>query len=484
MKKGRKGLAGLLAVATACSSLGVMGVNAEESSESVNIVWYRTAWRDNADEKLVEDAINEYIEPLIGVTVTVMTDAKDTPLNLALGAGEEIDLWWDASWSSMQSYIDGNVAYDLTDIVKDYPTLYESMPENIWEASKKAGKNYYVPIYKESAVGSGISFPSELTEKYGWDLSTVKELQDLEPMIADCYADGMEYAYSVGGDDSYKPFAADEFAFLTNYAVIDRDDPTKVLNLLETPEYREYLDLIYAWNQAGYINPTEASEHNVMEQRKELLAEGQNAFWGYTQIPDAAASESLRVDHDMTVLPLTKTYLDTDSTAGSVYMINAKTEKIDACLKFLGLLSTDEKLANLAAYGIEGKHYTLTDEGRVSLIADSGYAYPGVWIVCNVMAPTLMEGEAADKKEQYDAFNANAEISCTAGFNFDKTNVEAEMTALNAVVEEYRILMERGFYDPETYLPEYQEKMESAGLEKVLAEMQTQYDAWMAANAE
>lgn len=165
-------------------------------------------------------------------------------------------------------------------------------------------------------------------------------------------------------------------------------------------------------------------------------------------------------------------------------MINANTEKIDACLKFLGLLSTDETLANLAAYGIEGKHYTLTDEGRVSLIADSGYTYPGVWIVCNVMAPTLMEGEAADKKEQYETFNANTEISCTAGFTFDKTNVEAEMTALNAVVEEYQLLLERGFYDPETYLPEYQEKLEGAGLETVLAEMQTQYDAWLAANAD
>lgn len=412
-----------------------------------------------------------------------MTDAKDTPLNLALGAGEEIDLWW-TSGGTIQEYIDGGIAYDLTDIVKDYPTLYESMPESVWEVSKRFGKNYYIPMYKETGTGYGVSFPSELTEKYGWDLSTVKEIKDLEPMVADCYADGMEYAFSVGASNVYRTLSFDDFSFLTSYAVVDRDDPTKVLNLLETPEYKEFLDMIYAWNQAGYINPTEASENNVMEQRKALIAEGQNAFWRYVQIPDAATSESQRVDHDMTVLPLSKVYVDTDSTTGSTYMINAKTEKIDACLKFLGLLSTDEKLANLAAYGIEGKHYTLTDEGRVSLIADSGYAYPGVWIVCNVMAPTLMEGDAADKKEQYDAFNANTEISCTAGFNFDKTNVEAEMTALNAVVEEYQILLERGFYDPETYLPEYQEKLESAGLETVLTEMQTQYDAWMAANAE
>lgn len=483
MKKGKKGLAGLLAVATACSSLGMMGVSAEESNESVNIVWYRTAWTDNADEKLVEEAINEYIEPLIGVTVTVMTDGKDTPLNLALGAGEEIDLFW-TSGGRLQEFIDGGIAYDLTDVIKDYPTLYESMPESVWEASQRVGKNYYIPMYKETGTGFGVSFPTELIEKYGWDLSTVKELKDLEPMIADCYADGMEYAYSVGGSDVYKPLALDDFAFLSDYAVVDRDDPTKVLNLLETPEYKEYLDMIYSWNQAGYINPTEASEHNVMEQRTQLIAEEQNAFWMYTQIPDAAASESQRVDHDMTVLPLTKVYVDTDSTTGSAYMINANTEKIDACLKFLGLLSTDETLANLAAYGIEGKHYTLTDEGRVSLIADSGYTYPGVWIVCNVMAPTLMEGEADDKKEQYDVFNANTEISCTAGFTFDKTNVEAEMTALNAVVEEYQLLLERGFYDPETYLPEYQEKLEGAGLETVLAEMQTQYDAWLAANAD
>ena len=54
------------------------------------------------------------------------------------------------------------------------------------------------------------------------------------------------------------------------------------------------------------------------------------------------------------------------------------------------------------------------------------------------------------------------------------------MTALDGVLAEYQALLEKGFYDPEEYLPEFQAALKTAGVEKVIAEMQTQYDAWLA----
>lgn len=53
---------------------------ADEASEPVTISWYRQAWHANEDEKLVEDAINEYIEPLIGVNVKLMNASENTDL--------------------------------------------------------------------------------------------------------------------------------------------------------------------------------------------------------------------------------------------------------------------------------------------------------------------------------------------------------------------------------------------------------------------
>jgi len=38
-------------------------------------------------------------------------------------------------------------------------------------------------------------FRKDLDDKYGWDLSTVKTLKDIEPMIEDCKAEELKYPY-------------------------------------------------------------------------------------------------------------------------------------------------------------------------------------------------------------------------------------------------------------------------------------------------
>lgn len=56
--------------------------------------------------------------------------------------------------------------------------------------------------------------------------------------------------------------------------------------------------------------------------------------------------------------------------------------------------------------------------------------------------------------------------------------MRTEITALDNVMNEYQVLMNCGFYDPEEYLPKYLDAIEQAGMDKILTEIQTQYDAW------
>lgn len=454
----------------------------EGTDEVVEITWHRTAWHTNEDEQAVEDAINAIIEPKIGVRIKTLNDAANAPLDTMIAGGDDVDLCWVASWSNLYNFIDNGAAYDITDVIQNYPDLYASMPESIWDAAQTDGRNMYIPIYKESANATGLSVPTNIVEKYDWDLSTIKTLADIEPMLEEAYADGMEYPFAVQ-QSFFDSWGIDTFAFLDKYAGVRRDDPTKVVNIMETDEYKAHVELMYKWNQAGYINQAETDEEAISDQIiADLRAEGNNAFYRWAMIPDSNAAATTRYGMDTQVVQLTKTYMETDSPAGSAYMINAKSDEatVDACLKFVQLLFTDNEVANLACFGIEGKHYNLNDEGKVELIPDSGYAYPGVYIVTNVQAPTLLAGEADNKLELYNEFNNSAEISCTAGFRFDKTNVAAECTALDGVLAEYRPLLERGFYNPEEYLPQFQEALKTAGIDKVISEMQTQLDEFNA----
>lgn len=446
--------------------------------ETVNITWYRYYPYAYTDEKEVVDAINAYIEPLIGVTVNVINATEKEELDLALASGEDIDLFWTASWKNGFTYVKNHSAMDLTELIPNYPALQQSIPENIWEGAKLDGRNYYVPIYKESAVGYGMVYPISLAEKYGWNFDNVETLADLTPMLQDAYEGGASHAYAPVGNGFANAYI-DTYSFVDyRYCVKADGSDNTVLNMVELPEYAEFLKLMYEWNQAGYINDDNISSFTTGADLIQYISSEDVAFASWANVPDGEANASARYTVPCDIVTLTDNYINTNSPFGSAYMVNVNTEKADACLKFLELLSTDETLADLAVFGIEGKHYNLTEDGRVQLVENSGFSY-STWSSCSVMAPTLQVGEAEDKKELYDTFNKEAKVAVNSGFYFDTTKVEAEVAAIQAAYDEYQNLLELGFYNPDDYLPKFQEALKTAGVDKVIAEIQSQYDAWL-----
>lgn len=444
--------------------------------ETVTIKWYRRAYNTNTDTDKVAAAINEYIEPLIGVNVEIV-DENNYQIDLELASGGDVDLFWTASWFDWMGYINNGAVMDLAGMLDNYPTLKSSIPSNVWEAATWNGHNWYIPVYKESAVGAQIAVPKDIYDKYCPDLKSVSSFSDLEPYLKAMKADGMTCALDMTSS-GYLYELRNSYYDLEDTIWVD--DDMKVFPLYECDMYKEYLDTIYRYNQAGYI-PADQYEKpaDSTEYRKSLLADGNWGFSLWVKTPDGEANAKARFGIDMVLIDFTPTYLTTKSPMGSMYMINSQSEKADACLKFLGLLYTDPVVADLACFGIEGEHYDMVD-GRVQVRAESGYKYGGVWCVTNVMAPDLQVGESEDKKQQYAEFNANAEISPICGFVFDGTAVEAEKAAVKAAIDEYDDLLERGFYDPEEYLPKYIAALQAAGIDKVVAEYQTQLDAFLA----
>ena len=446
-----------------------------QPQETVTIKWHRTAWRSNPDTDKVADAINAYIEPLIGVKVEIVDDSNYN-LSMELAAGGDVDLFWSASWGGAYDFINSGAAMDLAGLLDSYPTLKDSIPDNVWEAATWGEHNWYVPILKEAGTGIQIDIPAEIYQKYCPDLKSISNLSDLTPYLEKMKADGITSAFDTTNFEFRDCVSPCYFQKVNDYVGVDKD--MKAIAFVNTPEYMEFVNTMYSWQKAGYI-PAEQFEQHTVDYQKELIAAGNMGFSTWSATPDGEANASARFGVDMKLIDFTPIYMTTDSPAGSLYMINASSTKADACLKFLGLLYTDPVVANLAAYGIEGEHYDIVD-GRIQLRDESGYKYPGVWIVTNVNAPDLQVGESEDKKQQYNDFNATCDVSPICGFVFDKTNVEAELAAMDAVRAEYVILLERGFYDPDVYVAKYQSALQAAGLDKVVAEVQSQLDAFLA----
>lgn len=439
---------------------------------------------DSAQVQKVEDAINAYIADKINVRVHI-TDIGSgeytEKANLAL-ANNEINLLWTASWEGTigtNDLVPANAVYDLTDIVADTP-LYNSMAAGQWEAGKYNGKIYFIPVYKDNVEGYDFMFRKDLADQYGWDVASVKTLKDLEPMLEDAKSAGLKYPYLTQKTAMFFRWYIDKFDFFmgdaaANFVAVDRAS-NSVVDTILTPEYLEFCTLMAEWAEKGYI-----SEDDVTKTTTDTTTQTQD--WGiswWTDIPVNEEANS-RYGQDVVMAPATKRYAHSTSALGSCYCVTANStpEQAKACVDFMGLLYTDSKLADLYTFGIEGEDYTYDANGQVTQTSEK-YNH-SMWESANATIVTPLDNEPANKAELYDSFNGGAETSCAAGFRFDKTNVDAQLTACKNVNEQYGFPLENGGVpasDVAAFIEEYQAALDAAGYQDVLAEFQAQYDAW------
>ena len=251
-----------------CLLLSVAVVAQAEDKVVINLTrcTFNLATPDSDQVKKVEDAINAYIADKINVEIH-LTDIGSgeytDKVNLAL-ANNEINLLWTASWEAVigtNDLVPKNAVYDITELLPG-TALYESMDEGQWEATKYNGKNYFIPVYKDNVEGYDFMFRKELVDKYGWDITKVEKLADLEPMLADAKAEGLKYPFLTQKTAMFYRWYIDKFDFFTadaatNFFAVDRAT-NEVIDTILTPEYAEFCKLMGDWAEKGYISEDES----------------------------------------------------------------------------------------------------------------------------------------------------------------------------------------------------------------------------------
>ena len=465
--------------------------DAAASGDKVKINIYRASYNvaspDGAEVQAVQDAINEYIGDKINVEVSISDISSGEyadKANLAL-ANNEINLLWTASWMGTIGTNDlykANAAYDISSLLPG-TTLYDSMPESIWQASRYDGKDLFVPVYKEAYEGYDLKFPESYATEFGLDTSSIKELKDLEPYLEWCKTEkGLKYPYLAGKTAMFFRYYIDKYDFFTgtySFIAVDRET-NEVVNPTLTQDYEDFCTLMCEWAEKGYISEDEVTKVTADN-------EAQNDTWGvnwWTCVPgDEANSENRDLQQEVFVEGFTGKYAHSTTTLGSCYAItaNCTEEQAKACIDFLGLLYTDTTLADLYTYGIKDVDYTVDADGRVTQNNEK-YSH-SAWESTSVVPLTLAVGEDENKVQTYQDMNNAAVSSVASGFRFDKTPVEAQYTACGNVYDQYGFVLELGGFpsaDVKATIEAYNTALDEAGYQDVLAEFQAQYDAWKA----
>ena len=469
------------AILTGCSSTGKDSASAsgDDNKGTTELVWYMIGTPQPDQEKVMEE-VNKYTAEKIGVTIDLrMVDWGDygQKMQVITSSGEPFDICFASDYALNAQK---GAFLELSDLLDSHgKELKETINPLFLEGATINGNLYGIPANKEVGQQMGWTYNKAMAEEAGVleIMESAKTLEDLEPALEKIKAKNPELKMPLAAGSGFFPYMPYDYLLGENlpFGIALEGDTTKIVNIYEQKDVKDTLSTLRNFYQKGYIHSqaaTDTDPHEMSVQnwfvRKEQYAPGAVEMWSSNAKYDVGYTAS----HD----PLTIN----NSVTGSVMAISAASKNPEKAMEFLNLLNTDEYLRNLVDRGIEDVHYTTNEDGTITKTEDAQkYSMPS-WALGNVFLTKTYDTDAKDRIEQYEAFNAEAVASPTLGFYADTTNISTEIATISNIVQEFKAPLFTGSVDTEKYLGQLNEKLKAAGIDKVMAELQGQYDKWMA----
>ncbi|GAB6168300.1 ABC transporter substrate-binding protein [Clostridium carnis] len=446
----------------------------KKDGEPVKLTWY-TIGQEPKDLQLVVDEANKYLTEKINTTIDMkFIDYGDytQKLSVIINSGEAFDLAFTCSWAGdylgnarKGAFLELNDYLDTTG--KDMKAIID---QRFWDGATIDGKIYAVPNQKEISTAPMWAFTKEYVDKYNIPYQDLHTLEDLEPwlkVIKENEPDVVPLYITKG-------FSAPAYfdQLVDPIGVEFGDDSLKIKNMFETDKMKSQLETLRKYYQAGYINADSATAQDD-KAVKRFVTKGDGQ-------PYAEVLWSKDLKYDVVATPIMDTYITNGSTTGSMIGISKNSKNPEKAVEFLNLLNTDEYIRNLLNYGIEGTHYNKAGDNQIETTDRAKDYSVGYYTLGNLFITYPLIQEPANKWDEFEKFNNAAKESPALGFKFDPAKVSNEIAAMNNVLEEFKSTIYSGSVDVNEYLTKLNNKLKEQGIDKVIAEMQSQIDAWKA----
>ena len=451
-----------------------------------------------ADLPIVNEAINEYLKQKINATIKLVQldwGAYNEKMNLMFSGGEACDIVFTAPWINNYFQLVNNESLKgLDELLPKYaPELWQDIKPEFWNAVRVKGTIYAVPNQQIWVKPWGFAARKDIAEKYNFDWQAVTKWDDLDPFLEqikknepDIIAWGSfpGFRHEIYGWDPLDDGigAADISIIGTNALTPD----LKAFNVLETPEFKGFIDTMYRWYQAGYV-PKEPDPDAATSWKA-----GKYVLWSHLIDPRTWEWEKRTKGYEFIGKPLTDpVIMTTASVVATLNAVCASSKNPERAMMWLNLINTDEYLYNLFNYGIEGKHWVWVDKAK-KLIglpegketwADTGYYPDTLWMYGSNFLAYYTSAPDADNKlwDQIREVNNSSTPSQALGFTFDRANVQTEIANVNAAATEFCLPLIQGTISSDEGLQTCIDKVKEAGVDKIIEEMQKQLDAFKAA---
>jgi putative aldouronate transport system substrate-binding protein len=396
--------------------------------------------------------------------------------------------------------------YAIENLLDQYGTKTKALfNQGVWDAMKINGHIYGIPSLKDNCYIISFIYNEEMAKKLGVDatkvpyttgwykleswLNDVKAKRDQvlganieEPLISSTENE-MPYNFAID------TFLNDSFLAVANIQGINDIagfDPKTIFNLYGTKEYRDFAHAQFRMVQKNIL----AYDYTDKEQWSYTGNMFCYVGWGYTYMPEHLMGDAFTTR----MVEPARVWTDTQNFYSAGTAISSASKNPDRAMMFLELVNNDPVVATMMRFGIEGTHYKKTASGDMTFegtrnanAAARGYHYwynAPVGNLTIVNAPVAYAGPNGIMFTKMNEFNRNARTSPYMGFALNIQPISNEIAACTNVVMEYRDTLRKGQAGSEAevdrLIDEFNAKLKTNGIDRILAEAQKQADAFLA----
>lgn len=467
------------------SSAGSAASGDNTSKEVVNLVAAfpgseskgQKAVLEAVNKKLVEDGLN------INVSVVYLDDYWNK-LALEIAGGTTYDIAW-AHSSTLSDLVAKKVYQPIDDAMATAGAdLKANTPDYVLKGGQVGGKQYALPrSIPTTAFANVWNIRGDLREKY--NIPEIKDVAGLEAYFDAIMKNEPDMFAVVGANmQPLYPVYADYFFPLGDGGVcpiyIDpTDDTHTVKSFWDSEAFTAVTEKRREWRTKGYI-PADTSS-----------LDSEDAGFDYGKVACVAANvmrASERVDAMATNVPGAKveTVLLEPKTrriylAGDNMLAVPSTSKNPTeAVSFINWIKKDQANYDLWSYGVEGTNYKLVDNAvDITDVAEENQYSMNVWMWNDINLARFSSNYPAEDIETLKNWDSKSEVTPFVGFTMDTSKVKSQVSQVTAVMNEYAENLGKGILNINDVRDEIMKKMNAAGLQDIIAECQTQINAWI-----
>ena len=492
---------------------------AEKEKEPVTLEWYFNGNGPQQDTQKVEDYVNELLKDYEGLEhVTLHMNSFSgsdyaQQLLLAQTSGKQIDII-STYGLDYTTEVNNGTFLPLDDYLasEEFSDIREELPEWLLETLKVDGVTYVIPNQQQACNNRFLVMPKEYVEYADVDLLNSINLAEGYDELVALQEELERITLAINENKGMsKPVFNLVPTYLDARELIQRDvlqkasgfvvnvGSTEVCNIYATEEFK-YLCRKIGEYVANGLYPEDDAVDQVFAygnpEVKQMNEDGYVAFTiaqDYLEEEDVAKKYTDTAGYECVAIQLNDNFYVPFGWSAGGSGVTSTSENPEEALKFIEVLHTEKgkEIYNALVYGLEDVHYEKLDDNHIKTLefdssqggSDTSYHTPK-WKIGNTFNAYLNQAVTDEQIKRQITLNEDPDnqVSELMGFWIDLTPVELEISQCQAVITEYRTALQYGSMgaDWEAYYNEFMNKLEAAGMQTVLDELQSQVDAFIA----